>query len=168
MYYSLCKEIRLTYPINQTELFLSHDHRYISGLTYGAIYTSLLSLSSVAVDTLFLNDEKMNLGVDGKLKIDANEIRNSVKSQIIAIVFTLLLVITPKVTVFSWIIAAYREWSLLFLGLLMAVIIVLHSVRTQVKKKPTNSDHNEVNTQDVLKRSAEKTCLDMFGLIKTR
>ena len=137
----------------------------------------------MAVKNLFLRKGKLYIGSHQPIE------KGAVKDEIIGLIFTSFVVICPKIIIFSWVIATFRWWSVLFFLSSMLVLMVIHYLYAKNKAnvktrwyttgdKTTSDDaENEDQLQGelpqggkknraLLKDSAFKTFLDMFGVRK--
>ena len=121
-------------------------------MTYGTIITSLLSVGFTAVDVLFVRDGELNLKVgDDKTRIK----EGSFKSYFMAFLAASMLVLWPKITMFSWVLATFRWRSLLFFIPIILVVWVVKLCRS-----------GNMNVHEAMKKAAVDTFFDVFGIRK--
>ena len=106
-------------------------------------------MTSTAVDILFFKEGGLKFGKHKTIK------EGSFKSYITAFFATLVLVISPKIAMFSWIVAILRSRSLLFFIPLMLITLIVRICR----------DGN-IGVRKKLKRAALLTFFDIFGISK--
>ena len=99
-------------------------------LTYGAILTSILSLSSTAVDVLFMRENRQ-----GKLELEigrASSVQEgSLKSYITSVLLVGLLVVCPKIVFYSWTMAMFRWQSGVFFVAVVSTITLIKYICTK-------------------------------------
>ena len=107
-------------------LFLNIFPHYISVFTYGSIFTSVMSLSSTAVDVLFLRTSGVG---NAEIKIGSitNIKEDSILSYIVGVLLAAFLLICPKIIMYSWMIAMF-SWRALAFFVVMAFIIFFSKI----------------------------------------
>ena len=88
------------------------------------------------------------------------------KSQVIAVIFSMLLIISPKVIVFSWIIAAYRWFSLILFSVLASLLFATHFKKLRRRKRIYSWKSKPDEERFPYLVAMKSTMLDMFGLRK--
>ena len=114
-----------------------------------------MSLSSTAVDILFLKENgkaDINIGVKAKIRED------STASYIIGVLIVCVLVICPKIVMYSWILAMF-SWRALAFFFGMALLILISKIVTKLRK--------DIKLDVIqLKKSVVSTCASILSVEK--
>ena len=128
-------------------------------MSYGSILTSVMSLSSTAVDILLLRsagDGSVQINVGAK----ANIKEESALSIIVGILLAAVLVVCPKIIMYSWTIAMF-SWRALAFFILMAFIIFFLKMHRKWK-----SENIKMNLSQ-FKKSLISTATAIFSVEKS-
>ena len=129
-------------------------------LTYGAIITSVLSLSSTAVDILFMKKHK-----DGKLEINLGRHttvkENDAKSYGVAVLLLSILIVCPKIVFYSWTFAVFRWRAFAFFAIMFLLVTL-----AKIQKKSDSGKRVKVSNQYIkrVKSSIPSTFIGIFSV----
>ena len=94
---------------------------HVPVISYGSIFTSVLSLSSTGVDVLLLqNANNGNLKMDVGIKTVVSD--GNVMSYLIAVVLSAVFIVFPKLIMYSWTMAMYRWEAFTFFAIVTLII----------------------------------------------
>ena len=146
-------------------IYITNYYSIFLAISYGSIVTSVMSLSSTAVDILFSKEDgkaEINIvGVKAKIRED------STASYIVGVLIVCVLVVCPKILMYSWILAMYSWRSLAFfygLALLVLIAKIVTKWRKNIKMDVIQLQKSVVSTYASI-LSVEKNTISSMGVL---
>ena len=130
---------------------------YISVVTYLSILTSVISLSSSAVDVLFLQ-----VGTGQELNLDLGRTTSvsegNIPSYILVVVLSSLFIICPKIILYSWTMSVFRWEGAIFLACIALFIFCAKGIGNGIFAREGKSRANKV------KKTFVSTVIGILGV----